>query len=116
MTCYLSEESVSVLKDGIETIVISIHDPHDLESLVFHTQRGGVYDVVEWLLTQLGRPMELERVCGLSMTPAGNQVTVNLELRQPGLQLEHWLREHEVGTYQTVGSDILFTDSAYFEV
>lgn len=91
MTCYIAEESQSSLKDGIETIVVPIHDPNDMEQLVFHTQRGGVYDVVEWLLSELYRQTELERVVGLTVTPNHNQVVVNLELKQPGLQMEEWL-------------------------
>ena len=92
MTYYISEDSASSLRDGIETIVIPIRDSHDLGHLVFHTQRGGAHDVVEWLLSELGRSTEIERVCGLSITPLpDNKVVVNLELRQPGLQMEEWL-------------------------
>lgn len=94
MTCYIAEESQSSLKDGIETIVIPIHDPNDMEQLVFHTQRGGIYDVVEWLLSELYRQTELERVVGLTVTPNHNQIVVNLELKQPGLQLEQWLKQY----------------------
>lgn len=115
MTCYIDEEAVSSLKDGIETILIPLHDSWDLEDLVFHSKRGGTYDVVEWLLSQLYRSSEIERVCGLSITPLqGGVVQVNLEMRQPGRQLEQWFLEgHRVGHYEEVGSDILFTDSAY---
>ena len=114
MTCYLNEESTSSLKDGIETLVVPIHDKLDMESLVFHTQRGGVYDVVEWLLTKLHRWSEMERVCGLSVRQQGNTAVVNLEMRQPGKQIEEWFLEgHRVGRYEERGSDILFSDSSY---
>lgn len=94
MTYYIREDSTSSLQDGIETLVIPIHDPRDIESLVFHTQRGGVYDVVEWLTTTLGRDCDFERVCGLSVRQQGNTFVVNLEMRQPGKQLEKWLSEY----------------------
>lgn len=92
MTCFINEESQSILSEGVERIVIPLHDPHDLEDLVFHTKRGGTYDVVEWLLSQLHRSTELERVCGLTVTPHSAQIVVNLELRQPGLQMEDYIR------------------------
>jgi hypothetical protein len=86
------EEAQSVLLEGIETVVIPVHNPHDLEQLVFRTQRGGEYDVVEWVLGELSRLTELERVCGLVVTPTQGGVTINLQMRQPGKQLELWVR------------------------
>lgn len=93
MTIYLSEEAVSHLKDGIETILIPVRNGHDMEDLVFHSKRGGTYDVVEWLLAQLGRSTEIDRVCGLTVTPMPSVVAVTMEMRQPGKQLEEWLRQ-----------------------
>lgn len=43
--------------------------------------------MVEWLLTELGRWAELERVCGLSVT-VGTPLVVTIEMRQPGKQFE----------------------------
>src|SRR5216683_130981 len=95
MTCYITEDSQSSLRDGIETVVIPIRNQHDLKDLVFHVQRGGTYDVVEWLLAQLHRQTEIDRVCGLTVTPVQTgHVVVELQMRQPGKQLEAWFREH----------------------
>jgi len=93
MTCLLAEKAVSSLREGIETVVVPVTHPSDLKDLVFHSQRGGVHDVVEWLLSQLYRSSEIDRVCGLTVTPLyENVVQVNLEMRQPGKQIEEWLR------------------------
>lgn len=78
------------MKDGIETILVPITHPHDLERLALEAGRGG-YAVVEWLLSYLGRWPDLERVCGLSCSTEPGRVVVNLELRQPGRQIEEWL-------------------------
>lgn len=95
MTCYIQEEHISRLHEGIETLIIRVRHKHDLEDLAFHAERGGKYDVVEWLLAQLGRPTELGRVCGLSVAQDGaGHVHVTIELRQPGKQLEEWLRKY----------------------
>lgn len=91
----IAEKAVSSFKDGIETVVVPITHAIDLQDLVFHSKRGGTHDVVEWLLSQLYRPREIERVCGLTVTPLYEGVVqINLELRQPGRQIELWLREH----------------------
>lgn len=95
MTCLLAEKAVSSLREGIETVVVPVTHPSDLKDLVFHSQRGGIHDVVEWLLSQLYRSSEIDRVCGLTVTPLYEGVVqVNLEMRQPGRQMEQWLREN----------------------
>lgn len=94
MTYLLAEKAVSSFKDGIETVVVPVTHPSDLKDLVFHSQRGGIHDVVEWLLSQLYRSSEIDRVCGLTVTPLYEGVVqINLEMRQPGRQLEIWLEQ-----------------------
>jgi hypothetical protein len=103
MTVHILEDSTSVLSQGIETILIPIYHQLDLRDLIFHTKRGGVYDVVEWLLSELCRDMELERVCGLTVRPLHDgRVTVTLELRQPGKQFEECLKSLPIGRTMSV--------------
>lgn len=115
MTCLIRERSASTMKDGIETVLVIVSHELDLKDLVLNSQRGGTHSVVEWLLSQLYRDTEIDRVCGLTITPhQSGMVEINLEMRQPGKQLEEWLLEgHQLGRYERIGSDILFSDSAY---
>lgn len=116
MARYMWRDAKSVLRgDGIEEVIIPIVNGFDLERLAMEAQRG-TYAVVEWLLTELGRWTELERVCGLSVTPDGAGVVANLEMRQPGKQVEAWLREHKVGKYaEQLSGGVAFSDSTYIE-
>lgn len=89
MTYYINQDAQSSLQDGIEVILITIRNQNDLNHLAFQTARGP-HAVVEWLLSELGRSTEIERVCGLSVSTDGAKVVVNLDLRQPGKQMEAW--------------------------
>lgn len=91
MTFFIGQDARSTLWDGIETIVIPLQHTNDLQHLALQSERGP-HAVVEWLLSQLGRSTEIERVCGLSVGVQGTKAVVNLELRQPGKQIEAWLR------------------------
>lgn len=108
-TC-LHQTARSSLLDGIETIVIPITHPGDLNRLAIETGRG-IYSVCEWLLTELGRWAELDRVCGLNVSTGEGVVVVNLELRQPGKQFEEWMgAEHN--RFTTEGETLVISDRA----
>jgi hypothetical protein len=83
----IRQETVSSLDQGIETLRIPIQDPHDMSRLQLESQRG-TYAVVEWLLSELGRSAEIERVCGLTGQTTQGKVIIILEMRQPGKQFE----------------------------
>jgi hypothetical protein len=90
---YLIKASTrSILHEGIETLFVPVE--HHLDKSTFgHSVERGTYCAAEWVLHQLGRLADLERVCALNGSTEGGKLVVQLELRQPGLQLEHWLRE-----------------------
>lgn len=108
-TC-IHQTARSSLKDGIETILIPITHPNDVNRLVLESQRG-TYSVCEWLLNELGRWSELDRVCGLSISTAPS-VLVNLELRQPGKQFEAWMAEHH-NRYTPTGEELQICSRAW---
>lgn len=112
MTHLLAQDAKSIMKDGIETIVVPITHQHDLERLALEASRGG-YAVVEWLLSYLGRWADLDRVCGLNCSIEKGRATINLELKQPGRQIEEWLRDHgECGRFNRLpNGDVIFSDS-----
>lgn len=115
MTYFIAQDAVSTLLNGVETIVIPIRDEHDLGSLVTtHSQRGK-YGLVEWLLSQLNRPTEVERVCGLSIKEEGGRVVAQLELRQPGKQIEEWLQDISAHPTQELSAALRII-AGYFSV
>jgi hypothetical protein len=92
VTFAIYKDAQSTLQDGIETIIIPITDERDFEQLTFNFQRGGRHGAVEWVLNQLHRPLEIDRVCGVDMQ--GNKLV--LRLRQPGKQMEAWITEERM--------------------
>lgn len=92
------------LSEGIETIVIQITREDEFADLTTAFNRGGRHGAVEWLLAQLHRSTEIDRVCGVDMS--GNNIV--LRLRQPGKQLEAFIGEAAPWSQLLIEPDVSF--------
>lgn len=100
--------------NGIETILIPLESKRAIAALMFDTRRGGQHGALEFLLTEIGRTEDMDRVCGLAIDPQDNIVLAQIQLKQPGKQLEEWLKDHKMGKYQQMeDGSMVFSDSSY---
>lgn len=95
---HLRQSMTTTLKDGIEVVTVHMAKPWQVVRFMWEFNRVDPADakehMVEWLMFNLGRPTETDRVCGLTVEPKHDgSVVAILELRQPGKQFEAWLRE-----------------------
>lgn len=94
MSFLIYKTSQSTLDRGVETILIHLTDQHDIDRLMDEVKKGR-HAVVEWLLAELYRQTEINRVFAFSADPQpGGAILCTLKLAQPGHQLEVWLAEY----------------------
>ena len=91
MTWRILYNHTSVLESGIETITIPLTEQREIDAVMLNVQRGGIHGLAEWVLTELFRQMEIDRVISVRV----HENSVIMLMKQPGKQIEKWMAERQ---------------------
>lgn len=90
----------SELHNGIEHLYIPLPKPYNILRMMEAIKQGGKDELVDLFLYETGRSLDLWRVCGVKVHTNLKPITIEIQLRQPGLLFEHFIniyREDFVG-------------------
>lgn len=75
-------------EEGIEHVYIGLVTPIDRNRAKWAMKQGREY-LIDWLLGEIRRRTEIDRVCGIKAILEDEPPTIRISLRQPGRYIEH---------------------------
>ena len=92
----LGANTQSTLHEGMETLFVPLYSPH-ITQKILSSARTGKWWMIWNIMQDLGRPLDIPRIHDIKVHLNQTPMVVELRLRQPGLQFEHYLSRDQVG-------------------